>query len=663
MKPVEINDLLQYRFLSALRYAPDGERAAFVVSNADEEGTGYESRLWLYEKGALRQLSALGKENRFVWLDSERLLFPAARTEKEKKHSEAGEDFSSWYVLDLRGGEALPFFTLPLRVSAMRVLGEGRFALTATVERARPALYAADEEAREQAQKEREEERDYEVLEELPFCSNGKGIVSGQREALFFFTPEPRELRMLTEMPEECLGMAQLGGELFFAVSRRETKLSPLGFTLRALDIRTGVTRTVGEYPQLSFSAMEAVGGELWLLGSECKRYGLNENAWAWRVDAQSGALSVLRREEHSLYNSVCSDCRLGGGREAAALEDGLLHLTTRGGTACLRLLTAEGEDRPLLEEPGCIDCFDAAGDEVLLVGLYDMRPQELYRFDRRSGALERLSDFNGPALEGRYIARPQPLSVQSGGAKIEGWVLPPINYDPSQRYGAVLDVHGGPKVAYGPVFFHEMQLWASRGYFVLFCNPTGSDGGDNDFMDIRGKYGTVDFENLMDFTDAVLASWPQIDPERLCLTGGSYGGYMTNWIIGHTDRFCCAASQRSISNWLSFWGTSDIGCLFTADQNAADLYESPEALWERSPLKYADKVKTPTLFIHADEDYRCPLEQGLQMYTALVDRGVEARLCLFHGENHELSRSGKPKHRLRRLEEITAWFEKHTKG
>ena len=136
----------------------------------------------------------------------------------------------------------------------------------------------------------------------------------------------------------------------------------------------------------------------------------------------------------------------------------------------------------------------------------------------------------------------------------------------------------------------------------------------------------------------------------------------MTNWIIGHTDRFCCAASQRSISNWLSFWGVSDIGPFFTPDQNAGDLYRSPEKLWERSPLKYAAAVKTPTLFIHSDEDYRCPLEQGLQMYSALIDRGVETRLCLFHGENHELSRSGKPKHRLRRLKEITDWFEKHAK-
>ena len=289
------------------------------------------------------------------------------------------------------------------------------------------------------------------------------------------------------------------------------------------------------------------------------------------------------------------------------------------------------------------------------------MRLQELYRADLRTGELQRVTRFNDEALADRYVAKPQLLNICSGGREIGGWVLLPKDYDPEKKYPAVFDIHGGPKTVYGPVFYHEMQLWAGKGYFVFFCNPTGSDGRDNAFADIRGKYGTVDYEDLMHFADAVLETWPQIDPARVCETGGSYGGFMTNWIIGHTDRFCCAASQRSISNWLSFWGTSDIGYFFVPDQNAGDLYESPEKLWARSPLAYAKNVKTPTLFIHSDEDYRCPLEQGLQMVASLMDRGVEARLCLFHGENHELSRSGKPKHRLRRLKEITDWFDQHT--
>ena len=128
------------------------------------------------------------------------------------------------------------------------------------------------------------------------------------------------------------------------------------------------------------------------------------------------------------------------------------------------------------------------------------------------------------------------------------------------KKYPAILDIHGGPKTVYGKVFYHEMQVWASKGYFVFFCNIHGSDGRGNEFMDIRGKYGTIDYDELMQFTDKVLETYPQIDASKVGVTGGSYGGFMTNWIIGHTDRFACAASQRSIANWISFSQTSDIG-------------------------------------------------------------------------------------------------------
>jgi dipeptidyl aminopeptidase/acylaminoacyl peptidase len=165
-----------------------------------------------------------------------------------------------------------------------------------------------------------------------------------------------------------------------------------------------------------------------------------------------------------------------------------------------------------------------------------------------------------------------------------------------------------------------------------------------------------------MDFTDAVLERYPQINPSRIGVTGGSYGGFMTNWIIGHTNRFACAASQRSISNWISFYGTSDIGYYFAEDQNASNIYETQEKLWWHSPLRYANQVTTPTLFVHSNEDYRCPMSEGMQMYTALMDRGIDARLCYFKGENHELSRSGKPLHRERRLKEITKWMDKYLK-
>jgi dipeptidyl aminopeptidase/acylaminoacyl peptidase len=161
-----------------------------------------------------------------------------------------------------------------------------------------------------------------------------------------------------------------------------------------------------------------------------------------------------------------------------------------------------------------------------------------------------------------------------------------------------------------------------------------------------------------------VLETYPAIEPGRLCCTGGSYGGYMSNWILGHTDRFCCIATQRSISNWMTMYGISDIPPVSNFEVCSANPYTEKgiEEMWNVSPLKYIMNAKTPTLIIHSEEDYRCPIAEGYQLYTALVYLRVPARMVVFHGENHELSRTGKPAHRLRRLEEITGWFDKYTK-
>ena len=190
MKPVEKTDILNYRFLSGVRYCPNGTRAAFVTANANEEENCYERRLWLYENGTVRQLTDLGKEGRFVWLDNDRLLFPAVRSAKEKKRVEEKDPFTSYYVLDLRGGEALPFFTLPFAAEELLVLDETHFAAAASVDKRCPDLYAADDEARAAFRKELAEQADYEVFDELPFWFNGAGVVNGQRRRLFLVSLE-----------------------------------------------------------------------------------------------------------------------------------------------------------------------------------------------------------------------------------------------------------------------------------------------------------------------------------------------------------------------------------------------------------------------------------------------------------------------------------------
>ncbi len=207
-----------------------------------------------------------------------------------------------------------------------------------------------------------------------------------------------------------------------------------------------------------------------------------------------------------------------------------------------------------------------------------------------------------------------------------------------------------------------DVYYLLSQGFAVIFTNPRGSSGYGDDFaLRIRGEFGKRDYEDLIEAIEYVKANYP-VDPERLFVTGGSYGGFMTNWIVGHTSIFRAAVTQRSISNQLSFWGTSDIGPWFNRDYIGAgkDLWDGFEAYWEMSPLKYAKGVKTPLLIIHSLEDYRCPVSEAYQLFYALKMNDVPTKLVLFPGENHDLSRSGKPKHREIRLREIADWFKKY---
>ncbi len=663
MKPVEINDFLDYKYLSNVTYAPDGKRAAFVVSNCNEEENYYESRLWLYD-GSVRQLTDLGKEGRYFWETENTILFPAIRSASEKKRAEKKEQFTSFYRLDLRGGEAIHAFTLPFSAQWIKKLPCGAFAVLGSIDANAPDYYRMSKEDREKVEKGYADEADYEVFDELPYWMNGGGVVNKSRTALFLISSDVKEIKRITEPFFDVESIETVGDLVYYLGTSYPARRSLTHTELYVLDATTGENRLLKAYDGLFIDRIKAVGERLLLMATEGKDIGLNENSDFYLVDRETGDLTMLYENTESLWNSVGSDVRHGGGQSMIGTNDRLYYITTRVESSHLYALDMQGNNLPIATEIGSIDAvaIHPDNDEALFISLYEGSLQELYAKNLRTGALTKLSQFNDGVLMDKYVAKCEPVSVESEGWKIDGWVLKPKDYDPNKKYPAVFDIHGGPKTVYGTVFYHEMQVWAGKGYFVFFCNPKGSDGRGDAFADIMGHYGETDYKNLMDFADEVLRRYPAIDPKRVCETGGSYGGFMTNWIIGHTDRFCACASQRSISNWLSFNGISDIGYYFVGDQNKADFYTDYEKLWDHSPLKYAKNVKTPTLFIHSDEDYRCPIDQGLQMYGALVDCGVPARICVFHGENHELSRSGKPKHRIRRLTEITNWFEKYAK-
>ena len=651
------------RFLMPNSPAVRGEDIYFLVRRADMEENGYKSDLYVWHDGRARRLTSSGDVNSF-FLTDEGVCFPALRQKKDKERAEKGVPLTVLYCLPYDGGEAQELLRLDCAATDIRPLGGGRYLFTAQYSHdyARE-LEKAGGDAEKAAEALKKSVAECQVIDEVPYWSNGRGYVNKLRSRLYIY--ENGAARALTDEFTDVYMGGLCEGRVCL-IESRYTDIEPEGNRLFELDTATLERRELSVAEGAAhYDAWPLPGGRTAALVNMREKYGLNENARVYLRENGSWRC-VYSGGEHCFNNSVGSDVKAGRGFDDGVCPErggGLYFLDTLGGSShIIRVDETDGSVRAVTQ-PGA-NITDAAfyKDGFAAVILRGKSGCELCLIGE-GGQETRLTDFNTGIFEEYEYSAPQKLDfVNSLGRTIEGWVIPPAGMEPGKKYPTILDIHGGPKTVYGGCYFHEMQLWASRGFAVIFCNPTGGDGGGDEFADIRGDYGGQDFRDIMDFVDTALERCDFIDRERLGVTGGSYGGFMTNWIIGHTGRFKCAASQRSISNWVSFGNTSDIGHRFAKDQTAATAWEGVEKAWEQSPLRYAGRVTTPTLFIHSEEDYRCPLPEGMQMFYALKVHGVPARMCIFKGENHELSRSGRPQNRVRRLREITEWMEKYLK-
>jgi dipeptidyl aminopeptidase/acylaminoacyl peptidase len=259
-------------------------------------------------------------------------------------------------------------------------------------------------------------------------------------------------------------------------------------------------------------------------------------------------------------------------------------------------------------------------------------------------------------------VASVERLQVTSSdGVTVHGWLMKPPGFTERKKCPLVLEVHGGPELMYAETFVHEFQVLAARGYAVLFTNPRGSKGYGEAFTSrIFADWGNQDAADCMAAVDEA-SRWRWVDSDRIGVTGGSYGGFMTSWLVGHTNRFRAAVAQRGLYNFSSFYGTSDIGPWFGDYVLGGPVYAREALYREKSPLTYAAQMRTPLLLIHNEQDLRCPIEQAEQLFAQLRRIGkTEVEMVRFPEESHNLSRSGRPDRRVERLERIIGWFDRH---
>jgi len=659
MKNIGIKDFMEYNYPTGLVTAPDGKHGAFAVVNVNEKDNCYDSCLWVMdmESGASRKVTNGKKERKFFWLDNETLLFASNREKEYQEKVKNGEEWTCFYTIGISGGEAQFAFAVPYTVTKMADAGE-KLVMAIAYDYTKPNFALLEGEEKKAAMKAWNDEKDYEVFDETPFWANGQGIVNKKRVRLALYDKKSGEVTFVS--PDyESVDDFWVEGDVVLYAGNHYTDIRWAYAGLHKVSVADGSRETLVEQGKFRMDYACILNGKVTFFASPMKMYGLNENPGLYTVE--NGVVTQIAEYDRSIHNSICCDCKFADGAGIVHDENKIYFISTFRKESVICSFDAEGNYDVLVNRQGSVHTLDVNAGKIYYTAMRDLGLTEIYCYDGKEE--KKLSSFNDALMAERMVCPVEEFTYTYKDVELDGYVMKPANFDPNKTYPGILTVHGGPRATFGPTFFHESQFFANEGYFVFFTNPVGSDGRGNAYADLVGRYGTVDYDNCMAFTDEVLKRYPQLDEKRLGMMGGSYGGFMANWIIGHTDKFAAAVSQRSISNWISLSMTTDIGHTFDMEQTNANAWSNPDLMWIQSPLKYADKAKTPTLFIQSDEDYRCWMGDAIQMFSALKFFGVETRMCLFHGENHELSRSGKPAHRVRRLTEMKNWFEKYLKA
>lgn len=670
-RPITAEDLLRIQFIGDPQISPDGSRILFSKRHINEK-QAYVGNLFAVDlEGHVQQLTqGEGGASQGRWSPrGDRIAFVSGREEK----------CSQLFLLPLAGGEAAKVSKLPEgSIGEIKWSPDGQ-SIAFTF---RPTHPDRTKDASKQREKDGKSDPPWE-LDSAWYRLDGDGYFGGQRHALYILDVESGEHRLLYEEPR--LGFISFdwspnGEEI--AVSHTVNK-NPWAdkpndqvFRVKVADGQAWQLEGLpkGEKGSLKWSpdgnwiayigdhsdddpwgvrnsklyVVPAVGDSFRCL-TEQDDYCLSVMGLSDTKDAYGYAMLEWSPDSKALYVSIGwhGETQLG----YVQMDRAKVEILTKGAhTLTVGNLSRNGE------RFGC------------LLGTVT-RPSEVAVIDLAQGECPQpkvLTSFNSWLQDEIKLSEPEEFWVEAAdGAKVHGWVLRPPDYLAPKRYPAALEIHGGPHAQYGWAFFHEFQLLAARGFVVVYSNPRGSKGyGEAYCAAIRGAWGDRDWEDIQAVTRWMQAQ-PYIHSGQMGVLGGSYGGYMTNWVIGHTDEFKAAITDRCVSNLVSMGGSSDFatnkdaywpGCFY------GDL-ETISTLWKQSPIAYFENVSTPTLVIHSEGDLRCNIEQGEQVFAALQMRGIESRFVRYpRSTSHGLSRSGPPDLRLHRLGEIVGWLEKHLK-
>lgn len=615
---------------------------AFIRTSIDKDGDRYRSDIYLLRRGRIQQLTRSGGSvGSLAWSPSGRKL-GYVHTEKT-----SGKPVTTLRILALYGGEPETIVREEgLRIAGPTWLDENTLIISKQIKEAG--------------------EGDSKKIRKIRYRMDAEGYFHDRQMHLFRVSTRTRKARQLTSGAYDVTSFdidRNLARAVFAANMESDAETSVVKH-IYEVALGGGTVRRLLEWKgPITTLRLSHDGQRLAFIGHDMAK-GISTNTKLYLLPA-TGASSpepLTQSLDRSLENSLNTDSRARGVDPSpvwSSDDSRVYYIYTDGQTSRLGYYSFSSGSTGVVDTGELVvEGYDARLGKICFTAMAWDHPAELFSIEEGIGKVERITTEASESVSKFGLKRPEKVRfVASDGVELDGWFLA-SSAQPTK--GTVLEIHGGPRTAYGELFMFEFHYLASSGYNVIFCNPRGSSGYGQDFASaVVGHYGERDYKDIMEFV-SYMVSAKSLDGSKLYLTGGSYGGFMTNWIVGHSDIFRAAVTQRSISNWVSFHGTSDIGFTFGPDQIGARPWEDYQKLWDKSPLKYVQNVKTPILIHHAEQDYRCPIEQGEQFFTALRQLGKEAEFVSVPEESHELSRSGKPSRRVSRLKDISGWFDSH---
>ena len=655
-RPIEIDDLLKIRFPHNAALSPDGGLVVFALARLDHEANEFRAHLWMVPAsgGEPRPFTAdEARDTNPAWSpDGRWIAFLSNRGGRRRGRKRAAMQL---WVIPSDGGEARQLTFFKAGVSQPVWSPDGR--TLAFVSRGASGEIETGE---------ADDELIVREVTRPKYKFDAMGFLEGYAH-IWTVPAEGGDPSRITEGNYDHDSPVWLpeGREIVFVANR--TPEADLSFVrdVWAADAQTRALRQLTHNTGPCVSPVPSPDGR-WVafVGHDFHAKSAT-NFGVWIVPASGGeAVNLTAGLDRSVGNAVGSDVRLTPMFPTPAwTQDGsaiIFFSTAAGRTHLYRVGVADRAVRQLTDGDEVVADLTAAAGQVVYQRIGPASLDELWLLPA-SGEPRRLAGFNGELLAGLDMCEPQHFSYTGAdGWPMEGWLLTPPGFDPGSKYPAILRIHGGPHAAYGYAFNHYVALLAARGYVVVWTNPRGSQGyGEAFTRAVVTDWGGKDSEDILRGLDHAI-TLGFIDPDRVAVTGGSYGGFMTNWLIGHTPRFRCAITEVCVSNLFSFYGTSDIGATWGELEWGATPWDDPGRLLRQSPLMYAKNVTTPVLIIANEADHRCPVEQSEQFYTALRKMGKKAVFLRFQGESHQMSSNGRPKPRIERLKRLLVWFDKY---